>query len=151
MRFTRCEQNRLTGRESPSPWVGPQASLYPVAPGTLFHETTAALVLTADTFKMCTALLSTDICTEIGSRYAFSHLIFPVPHLTYQTITTHAHILVFQACTLVTCLDSGCGNGSLSVSEDGVNGNGVLGAHTEALDHVEVERVPEVNVLYVAV
>lgn len=76
---------------------------------------------------------------------------FPIQHLTYQTITTHAHILVFQACTLVTCLDSGCGNGSLSVSEDGVNGNGVLRARTEALDHVEVERVPEVNVLYVAV
>lgn len=51
-----------TGRlkDSKSPGVGPQASLYPVAPGTLFQETTAELVLTADTFKVCTALLSTD-------------------------------------------------------------------------------------------
>lgn len=43
-----------------SPGVGPHASLYPVAPGTLFHETIAVLVLTADTFRVCTALLSTD-------------------------------------------------------------------------------------------
>lgn len=46
------------------PEVGPQASLYPVAPGTLFQETRAALVLTEDTFKVCTALLSTDTQTE---------------------------------------------------------------------------------------
>lgn len=44
-----CKQNRKALREGKSPGVGPQASLYPVAPGTLFHETTAALVLTADT------------------------------------------------------------------------------------------------------
>lgn len=49
-----------------SPEVGPQASLYPVAPGTLFHEMRAALVLTEDTFKVCTALLSTDTQTETG-------------------------------------------------------------------------------------
>lgn len=55
-----CKQNRRAVRECKSPGVGPQASLYPVAPGTLFHETTAALVLTADTLKICTALLSTD-------------------------------------------------------------------------------------------
>lgn len=47
-----------------SPGVGPQASLYPVAPGTLFHEMTAVLVLTADTFRVCTALLSTDTQKE---------------------------------------------------------------------------------------
>lgn len=49
------------------PEVGPQASLYPVAPGTLFQEMRAALVLTDDTFKVCTALLSTDTQTEIAS------------------------------------------------------------------------------------
>lgn len=56
------KSGRLKMREwqNKSPGVGPQASLYPVAPGTRFHAMTAVLVLTADTFTVCTALLSTD-------------------------------------------------------------------------------------------
>lgn len=53
--------------ECKSPGVGPHASLYPVAPGTLFQETTAVLVLTADTFSVWTALLSTDKKRKIHS------------------------------------------------------------------------------------
>lgn len=59
--------------------------------------------------------------------------------------------LYFLASVLVTCLDFGGGDGSFSVSKDGVDGDGVLRASVEALDHVEVKGVPEVYVLYVAV
>lgn len=126
--------------------MGPQASLYPVAPGTLFHETTAALVLTADTFKICTALLSTDTYTEIERVVTHSH----ISSLNCTKPLMHIY-LYFLACILVTCLDVGGGDGSLGVSKDGVDGDGVLRAWVEALDHVEVKRVPEVYVLYVSV
>lgn len=51
----------------------------------------------------------------------------------------------------VTCLDFAGGDGPFRVSKDGVDGDCVLGARAEALDHVEVERVAEVYVLNVAV
>lgn len=52
---------------------------------------------------------------------------------------------------IVTCLDFVGGDGSFGVSKDGVDGDHVLGAQAEALDHVEVERVAKVYVLDVAV
>lgn len=51
----------------------------------------------------------------------------------------------------VTCLDLGGSDGPFGVSKDGVDGDHVLGARAEALDHVEVERVAKVDVLDVAV
>lgn len=47
-----CDVKKASLKYVKSPGVGPQASLYPVAPGTLFHETTAVLVVTADTFRV---------------------------------------------------------------------------------------------------
>lgn len=67
--------------------------------------------------------------------------------LVCNTITT----LTFCFFVLVTCLDFGGGDGTLDVSKDGVDGDGVLRGWVEALDHVEVKVVSEVYVLYVAV
>lgn len=50
-----------------------------------------------------------------------------------------------------TCLDVGSGDGPFRVSKDGVDGNGVLSAWTEALDHIEVKRFTQVYVLYVSI
>lgn len=96
------------------PEVGPQASLYPVAPGTLFHETRAAPVLTEDTFKVCTALLSTDTDRDRTG-------------VTFQTLNSRMYLFVFPP-IFFTCPDFGSGDGSLCISKNGVNGNGVLGA-----------------------
>lgn len=52
---------------------------------------------------------------------------------------------------MFTCLDFGSGDGTLGVSKDGVDGDGVVRAWVEALDHVEVKRVPKVYVLYIAI
>lgn len=51
---------------------------------------------------------------------------------------------------LITCLDFCSGDGPLSIAKDGVDGDGVLRACVEPLDHVEVKHVPEVYVFYVA-
>lgn len=59
--------------------------------------------------------------------------------------------LDFLAGILVTCLGFGGGDGPLGVSEDGVDGDGVVRPWVQALDHVEVKVVPQVYVLYVAV
>lgn len=124
--------------------MGPQASLYPVAPGTLFHETTAALVLTAETFRVWTELLSTGgphTHTHRGSFFTRSSHVKPA----------HSHNSCPPERIPLTCLDFGGGDGPLGVSKDGVDGDGVLGACVETLDHVEVKRIPEVYVLYVTV
>lgn len=52
---------------------------------------------------------------------------------------------------LVTCLDFCSGDGSLDISKDRIDGNGVFRAGMEALDHVEIKVVPEVYVLYVII
>ena len=56
---------------------------------------------------------------------------------------------MFIVNTLVTCPGFGGGDGALGVSKDGVDGDGVVRACVEALDHVEVKIVPKVYVLYV--
>lgn len=105
-----------------------------MAPGTPFHETMALLVVTADTFRDWTELLST-VNTE-GRQ-----------NLTFPVCVIYAYFHIY----LVTCLSCGGGDGTLSVSEDWVDGDGVLGACAKTLDHVEVEGVPEVYVLYVVI
>lgn len=132
-----CRQNRDNILRYYLPGVGPQASLCPVPPGTLFHEMMAELVVTAATFSVWTALLS----TVTGDKGHFSSA-FHTPDHSY---------MYFLQSTLVTCLDFGAGDGPLDVSKDGVDGHGVLGARAEALDHVEVEVVPKVDVLNVII
>lgn len=95
------------------------------------------LVLTEETFRVCTALLSTGRKRnkEKESCNSIQYLYF---YVQFTGI-------------LLTCFDFGGGDGALDVSEDGVDGDGVLGARVKALDHVEVKGVPEVYVLYVAI
>lgn len=71
-------------------------------------------------------------------------------HQISNTVTLTLFLFLI-ASILVTCFSFGGGDGSLSVSKDGVDGDGILSACVEALDHVKVEVVPEVYVLYVAI
>lgn len=61
------------------------------------------------------------------------------------------YLFAFLHHSFFTCLDVGSGDGSLCVSKDGVDGNGVLSAWVEALDHVEVECITQVYVFYVSI
>ena len=59
--------------------------------------------------------------------------------------------LEFCCSNTLTCFGPGCSDGALDVPKDGVDGDGVLGACVEALDHVEVVRVSQVHTLYVSI
>lgn len=59
--------------------------------------------------------------------------------------------MLFLACMIFTCLYSGGGDGSLCVSKDGVDGDNVVSAWAEALDHIEVKGITQVYVLYVSI